>query len=156
MSAVSFPLRPSSSYKPKAPADSYLRTGYHKTASNPRGYHWGVDCPAPTNTIIQLPEKAKLIDKGRDMQAGYWMEWLILAGPWKGRYWRAFHMRLPCGIAVGSTKNRKYAVGRVDCTGYCTGPHLHSELGKYRWDKARDPRWNITQAYRDAVRGKDY
>jgi murein DD-endopeptidase MepM/ murein hydrolase activator NlpD len=156
VSAVSFPLRPSTDYKPRSPNDTYTRTGYERTALNPRGEHRGVDLPAPINTIIQLPEKAKLTQKFYGKSVGYFMEWRILAGPWKGRYMRFFHMNRACGFAVGTSKNRKYAVGRVGTTGNSTGPHLHFELGAKPWNQSRDPRWNPTQAFRDAVSGKDW
>lgn len=164
MSAVSFPVRPATSRRPNCPENSFLRLGYAKTSTNPKGQHRGVDIDREdmgvssiSNYIIQLPENAKLVDKGYDDEgAGYWMEWLVLVGPWRGRYMRFFHMYRACGIAVGARKNRKYAVGRVGNTGKSTGAHLHFELGKYRWDKARDPRWNPTQAFCDAVKAKDW
>jgi len=156
MSAVSFTIRPSKTYKPRAPSDTFTRTGYQRTPSNPRGEHRGVDMPAPKDEIIQLPEKAKLIDKGWDDAAGHYMEWMFLTGPWKGRYGRWFHMHRACGFSVGTVRTRKYAIGRVGTTGNSTGPHVHFELGKTRWDKGRDPRWDPTQAMRDAVAGKDY
>lgn len=166
MAAVSFPIRPTSSYKPKKVDNSFLRTGYARTSTNPQGRHWAVDInrddfqPTPStisNWIIQLPAKAKLVDKGYDDEgAGYWMEWMFLEGPWKNRYGRWFHMYRACGFTVGTIRVRKYAVGRVGNTGNSTGAHSHFELGKYRWDKARDPRWDPTTAFRDAVAAKDY
>ncbi len=156
MSAVSFPVRPASNYKPKIPADSFLRTGYQKTSTNPKGYHWGVDIPCPVDSIIQLPERAQLIDKGWGGDTGYWMEWKFLEGPWKGRYGRFFHMNRACAFSVGTIKNRRYAVCRSGNTGNSTGPHVHFELGKTRWDVCRDPRWNAREAFKDAVVDKDY
>lgn len=162
MSAVSFPIRPSKTYTPKPPRGSFRRTRYATSSSNPRGEHRGVDCGAPENEIIQLPEKAKKIDGGYDKNgAGHWMEWQVLAGPWKGRYMRFFHMSRKNSHPIGTVKARKYAVGRVGHTGHVGKPveknnHLHFELGKTRWDKGRDPRWNPTEALQDAVRDKDY
>lgn len=156
MSAVSFPVRPSSTYRPRSPLNSFLRTGYQKTPTNRRGYHWAVDIPCPINEIIQLPEKAKLTRKGFDQAAGNYMEWEFLTGPWKGRYGRFFHMNRPCGFTVGTVKTRGYAVGRSGNTGNTSGPHVHFELAKYGWQHARDPRWDPTQAFRDAVAAKDY
>jgi len=159
MSAVAFPVRAASGHKANPPEDSFLRVGYQKTPTNPRGYHWGVDidredfnAPSISDWIIQLPEKAKLIDKGYDDEgAGYWMEWQFLVGPWKGRYGRFFHMSRKCGFPIGTVRTRGFAAGRVGSTGHSTGAHLHFELAKTRWDKGRDPRWNPTQAFRDAV-----
>ena len=156
MSAVAFIVRPASNYTPTAPSESFTRLGYQKTSTNPRGEHRGVDIPCPENSIIQLPEKAKLVDKGWGGDTGYWMEWQILAGPWKGRYMRCFHMSRACSFAIGTVKNRKYAVGRSGNTGNSTGPHVHFELGKTRWDAGRDPRWDPRDAMVDAVRDKDW
>lgn len=166
MSAITFPIRPASGRRPKCPDESFTRTGYGKTSTNPKGLHWGVDIdkedftPPPislSNWIIQLPEKAKLIDKGYDDEgAGFWMEWLVLVGPWKGRYMRFFHMYRACGFSVGTIKARSYAVGRVGSTGRSTGAHLHFELGAKRWDVSRDPRRNPRQACCDAAAGRDF
>lgn len=162
MSAVSFPIRKSPRYTPKPPRDSFRKTGYATSSSNPRGEHRGVDMGAPENEIIQMPLKGKLIDKGYDKRgAGHWMEWQFLKGPWKGRYGRFFHMSRKNGDPIGKVRERKSACGRVGHTGHVAKPvdsnnHVHFELGKTRWDKGRDPRWNPTQAFRDAVAAKDY
>lgn len=158
--ALSFILRPRSdparSYIPRAPSDSFLRDGYPPTPTNPRGYHWGVDCAAPTRTIIQLPSNGKLRAKGYDNRAGYWMEWVFTSGPWGNRYGRFFHMDGPCGLRVGTYRTRRYAVGRVGCTGNCRGSHVHFELGRYPFHHSRDPRWNPRLALARAVWAKDY
>lgn len=154
--SISFPVRASANYKPSKPRDSFTRLGYEKTATNPRGEHRGVDIPAPLDAIIQLPEQAKLVKKFYGKSVGNFMEWKILAGYWKGRYMRFFHMNKPCGLSVGTIKDRKYAVGRVGSTGNSTASHLHFELARYPWMTARDPRWNPTEALRDAIDAKDY
>lgn len=161
MAAISFPVRPSSTYRPTPPRDTFLqvRSSYRWTPTNPKKQHRGVDISGYRilNAIIQLPEESKLIDKGWDPDgAGHWMEWQVRRGPWKGRFMRFFHMSRPCGFRPGTVKPRKYAVGRVGNTGNSTGPHVHFELAKTRWDQGRDPRWNPTQALRDAVAAKDY
>jgi len=164
--AISFPVRPNPRdgkrdtgaplYKPVTVKDSWERRGYRKTPTNPNGFHWASDIPAPTNSIIQLPEEAKLRAKGHDEDAGYWMEWEIITGPWLHRFFRVFHMLKPCAFSIGTIKNRKYAVGRVDCTGNCSGPHEHAELGKYPWAHARDPRWDIREELNSALTRKDW
>lgn len=165
MSAVSFPVRPPKGRRPYRVTDSFNRTGYVKTSANPRGEHRGVDInrgsftPGPSSVrdwIIQLPEYARLVAKGYDSAAGYWMEWEVLTGPWLHRYMRFFHMNRPCSFALGTKKNRKYAVGRVGNTGHSTNSHLHFELGKHRWSAARDPRWNPTEAFRNSIRDGDW
>lgn len=156
MSAVSFPVRPSSSYTPRKPLDSFTRPGYQRTKTNPKGLHWAVDVPCPVDSIIQLPERAKLIDKGWGGDTGWWMEWQFLAGPWKGRYGRFFHMSRAVAFPVGTIRGRKYAVCRSGDTGNSTGPHVHFELGKTRWDVGRDPRWNPCEAFQAAMADKDY
>lgn len=163
-SSISFPLRPRSDpgklYVAKAPADSFLRDGYSPTYTNPHGYHWATDLGAKYRTIIQLPLMARLISKGYDSAAGYWMEWEFLSGYWIHRFGRFFHMASPCGIKVGELRNRKYAVGRVGNTGNVRPKsyyHLHFELGKYPWiRKSRDPRWNPRELLRRSVVAKDY
>ncbi len=156
MAAVSFPVRPSRTYKPKGPLNSFTRSGYQRTKTNPRGLHWAVDLPCPVDEIIQLPLKAKLIDKGWGGDTGWWMEWQFLEGAWKGRYGRFFHMSRKNGDPVGKIRSRKSACGRSGNTGNSSGPHVHFELGKYRWDKARDPRWDPQPTFKDAVAGGDY
>lgn len=156
-SNISFILRRTSSYRPEAPRDSFYRDGYDRTPTNPKGFHLGVDCGAPTRTPIQLPERSEMRAKGWDHDgAGHWCEWLILHGMWKGRYARFFHMREACPYRPGTRKDRRWKIGEVGCTGNCDGSHVHFELGRSPWSVARDPRWNPTNALRVAVAMRDY
>lgn len=157
--SLSFFLRRSSAFTPKRLADSFLRirSSYSTNGgTNPHRYHWAVDAPCPKNTIIQLPAKARLIAKGYDKAAGYWMEWEFLEGPWIHRFGRWFHMNRACGHPLRTVKPRKYSVGRSGNTGSSTAPHVHFELARYRWALARDPRWNPTEAMNNAIAAKDY
>lgn len=148
-----FPLRKGSkNYVPRRPLDSFLRTGYERTPTNPHGYHWATDLPTGdiVGVIIQLPVRAKIVWKGWFGDLGRVIEVQILEGYDKGRFVRMCHCEMYTDRPIGSKLPAGFAIARVGLTGHTSGAHDHLELGRYPLRKSRDPRWNPFGRLREA------
>lgn len=151
-----FPVRRDSSFKPARPKNSFYRTGYERTAANPRGYHRAVDIPAPRRKVKQAPERCKIVWKGWFGDLGRVIEVVILDGYDKGRYVRMSHCDSYTADPPGTIKARGAALARVGCTGRCSGNHEHEELARYSLRIARDPRWDLTERVQNAWDRNDF
>lgn len=145
-----FPVRNYGSRKPARPRNSFYRTGYARTAGNPRGYHKGCDIPMPVGTIKQAPARCRITWKGWYGKLGRLIEVQILEGYDKGRYFRMAHCQTYTSKPVGTILPAAAALGRIGLTGNTSGPHDHEELARYSIRKDRDPRWDLTDRLKDA------
>lgn len=112
--------------------------------------HNGIDYGAPTGTPIWAITSGKVIRAGNMGGCGIGAV-LSHSGGYESIY---CHMS-SISVKTGQTVRQKQMLGRVGCTGYCTGPHLHFGMkkdGRYI-NPAKmkfEPGRPISPEYRDA------
>ena len=85
--------------------------------------HAGVDFGAATGTAIRAAEAGTVVSAGT--QSGYGNATVVDHG--NGLATLYAHQSA-IGVSTGQTVTRGQVIGRVGCTGACTGPHLHFEV----------------------------
>ncbi|MFG3658983.1 transglycosylase family protein [Streptomyces sp. NPDC047706] len=107
-----------------APVSGPLGTAYHATGSNwSKGYHTGVDFPAPTGTSVKAVGAGQVVDAGWGGSFGY----QVVIRHSDGRYSQYAHLSA-ISVRSGQSVSAGQRIGRVGSTGNSTGPHLHFEV----------------------------
>lgn len=106
--------------------------------ARPGHAHGGQDVFAPAGTPLVAVSDAVVADAGSGDARG---NHLALYDRENRRTYVYFHMQSATRLAKGDRVRAGQRVGRVGCTGRCSGPHLHFEIHAGRGDggKARDP-----------------
>ena len=86
-------------------------------------FHAGIDISAPSGTAVRAAASGKVIFAGS--QTGYGNYVIVYHG---GKIATLYGHLSSIGVATGTQVMRRQTIGRVGCTGYCTGPHLHFEV----------------------------
>lgn len=129
--------------------DSCLRTGYHPTSTNPRGFHWSQDFDhyrtasglwvSLAGAVINVICAGTVIENGWN---AYWGWYTRIAGVDGHNQLYAHLMRKP-GWVPGRVVPRHYRFGYVGRTGNASGYHLHLEMQvRHGRGAARDPRYD--------------
>jgi len=115
-----FPIRGRVSY-----GDAVARFG------NNRGdhMHGGQDVFATAGTPLVAVTRGVVVEAGMDGGRGNHIEIYV---PAIKRTFAYFHMQAPTYLRVGARVRAGQRVGRVGCTGHCSGDHLHFEVHKGR------------------------
>ena len=127
---------------------SCLRTGYHTSASNPRGFHWAQDFSQYylsgwhnlVGQVIALPIGGVVTENSWN---DYW-GWSSRIRGDDGNFWRFAHLKYKPGWNVGQRVSKGYKFGYVGETGNAHGPHLHVEVSD---GVSRDPRFDPHAAF---------
>lgn len=88
-----------------------------------RRFHAGIDIGAPSGTPIGAAASGQVISAGA--KTGYGNTVIIYHG---GGISTLYAHMSSIGAGNGAQVTRGQTIGRVGCTGYCTGPHLHFEV----------------------------
>jgi murein DD-endopeptidase MepM/ murein hydrolase activator NlpD len=132
-----------------------VRGGYdYGTAENRFGndrgdhMHEGQDVMAAAGTPLVAVVEAIVVEAGSDGGRG---NYLLLHDPRGRRTFSYFHMLEPSPLRAGERVRAGQPVGRVGCTGSCSGDHLHFELhrGRDAYEGAVDPLPFLRAAERD-------
>lgn len=134
--------------------DSYLRTGYIRTAVNTHGYHWAQDFSSRrygAGYVNLAGVKVYTPVNGRVYQSGwntYWGWFVTILAP-DGDIWLVAHMKYRSPLRAGQVISVRTFMGYVGCTGNCTGAHLHLEhwIGKVRDNPVAPHRYNPYTRY---------
>jgi len=88
--------------------------------------HYGIDIAADRGSTVRAAAAGKVIFAGWKSNGGGYQVWLAHGS---NLYTTYNHMS---GVSVGrgQSVSRGQQVGRIGCTGYCSGPHLHFEVWK--------------------------
>lgn len=151
-----WPIRPSSTYRPRYPINSWRRPGYGKQRPyNPNGWHQATDFDIDTNDeLVQLPWKSKIWWKGTYGDLGRVLEVRIAEGRYSGKFMRFCHLRSYINKPYGYTLPAGYAVAHADNTGNSSGSHLHVEMGDHPLREARFPKIDFYPYALDAYQNK--
>ncbi|HEX2192333.1 MAG TPA: peptidoglycan DD-metalloendopeptidase family protein [Acidimicrobiales bacterium] len=107
---------------PGAPVTSGFGYRIHPIYGTSR-LHAGVDFGAATGTAIRAAESGTVVSAGS--QSGYGNATVIDHGNGLATL---YGHQSSIGVSSGQTVTRGQVIGRVGCTGACTGPHLHFEV----------------------------
>jgi murein DD-endopeptidase MepM/ murein hydrolase activator NlpD len=88
-----------------------------------RRFHTGIDIGAPTGQAVHAAAAGKVIYTGP--KGGYGNVVIVDHG---GGVATLYAHLSSITAGTGATVSRGATIGRVGCTGYCTGPHLHFEV----------------------------
>jgi murein DD-endopeptidase MepM/ murein hydrolase activator NlpD len=88
-----------------------------------RRFHSGVDISSPYGTAIHAAASGKVIFAGSE--TGYGNYVIVYHG---GRIATLYAHMSSIGVSKGASVVQGGTIGRVGCTGYCTGPHVHFEV----------------------------
>lgn len=92
--------------------------------------HQGQDIFAASGTPVVAVFGGKV--SWRQYQGGGAGHYLVIQGS-DGRDYVYMHLLEPASVAAGQIVAAGQAIGRVGCTGRCSGPHLHFELWTPHW-----------------------
>ncbi|MFD7439226.1 transglycosylase family protein [Streptomyces sp. NPDC059861] len=107
-----------------APVSGPLGTAYRATGSSwSKGYHTGVDFPAPTGATVKAVGAGRVVDAGWGGSFGY----QVVIRHSDGRYSQYAHLSA-ISVKAGQSVGAGQRIGRVGSTGNSTGPHLHFEV----------------------------
>lgn len=107
-----------------APVSGPLGTAYRATGSSwSKGYHTGVDFPAPTGATVKAVGPGQVVDAGWGGSFGY----QVVIRHSDGRYSQYAHLSA-ISVRAGQSVGAGQRIGRVGSTGNSTGPHLHFEV----------------------------
>ncbi|MFJ4466426.1 transglycosylase family protein [Streptomyces sp. NPDC089424] len=107
-----------------APVSGPLGTSYRATGSSwSKGYHTGVDFPAPTGATVKAIGAGQVVDAGWGGSFGY----QVVIRHSDGRYSQYAHLSA-ISVRAGQSVGAGQRIGRVGSTGNSTGPHLHFEV----------------------------
>jgi septal ring factor EnvC (AmiA/AmiB activator) len=103
----------------------------------PRGgrSHQGHDVMSPAGTPIVAARGGRVSHRASGGGAGNYV--VIQADDGNDHVY--MHLREPAIVGVGQTVRAGQAIGRVGCTGSCSGDHLHFELWVGRWYRGGHP-----------------
>jgi len=122
------PVRPPSSYNGGAfswpVSGGYISQYFHYG-------HYGIDIAADYGSRVRSAASGTVIFAGWKSNGGGYQVWIAHGS---GLYTTYNHMSA-VSVGRGQGVGRGDQVGRVGCTGWCTGPHLHFEV----W---RGPVWD--------------
>jgi murein DD-endopeptidase MepM/ murein hydrolase activator NlpD len=107
---------------PGAPLTSGFGYRIHPIYGTSR-LHAGVDFGAATGTAIRAAESGTVVSAGS--QSGYGNATVIDHGNGLATL---YGHQSSIGVSTGQAVTRGQVIGRVGCTGACTGPHLHFEV----------------------------
>ncbi len=93
-------------------------------------FHQGQDVFAATGTPLVAAKAGRVVY--RQYQAGGAGNYLVIRGD-DGTDYVYMHMQSPGSVAPGQTVRAGQEIGRVGCTGRCSGSHLHFEMWTARW-----------------------
>jgi murein DD-endopeptidase MepM/ murein hydrolase activator NlpD len=88
-----------------------------------RRFHSGIDISAPYGTPIRSAASGKVVFAGS--QTGYGNYVIVYHG---GKIATLYAHMSSIGVGNGRQVIQGQTIGRVGCTGYCTGPHVHFEV----------------------------
>jgi len=91
--------------------------------------HQGQDVLAPMGTPLVAAHAGRVSHRGTQAAAG---NYLVIEGT-DGNDYVYMHLQAPATVAPGETVRAGQGVGRVGCTGSCSGPHLHFEIWVGHW-----------------------
>ncbi|GGT23870.1 transglycosylase family protein [Streptomyces chromofuscus] len=107
-----------------APVSGPLGTAYRATGSSwSKGYHTGVDFPAPTGSSVKAVGPGRVVDAGWGGSFGY----QVVIRHTDGRYSQYAHLSA-ISVKAGQSVSAGQRIGRVGSTGNSSGPHLHFEV----------------------------
>lgn len=89
-----------------------------------RSGHQAIDIAASRGSEVQAVTAGKVIFSGWKSNGGGYQVWVSHGG---NLYTAYFHMS-SLTVAGGQSVSAGQQVGRIGCTGWCTGPHLHFEV----------------------------
>lgn len=141
-SMQAFPV-PSEKHEPLQ--DSYWRELIPGTSTRyARGYHYGIDVPAPQGAAVVAPWAGKVIAVGNVWGTAYGDNQVLILhtahlGLW--RWWSFYAHMLDRHVYVGEVVRVGAHIGDVGKQGNATGYHLHNELHVGPgWTQVADPR----------------
>jgi murein DD-endopeptidase MepM/ murein hydrolase activator NlpD len=88
-----------------------------------RRFHSGIDISSPYGTPIRSAASGKVVFAGS--QTGYGNYVIVYHG---GKIATLYAHMSSIGVGDGTQVIQGQTIGRVGCTGYCTGPHVHFEV----------------------------
>ncbi len=91
--------------------------------------HGGQDVFAKAGTPLVAVARGVVVEAGTDGGRGNHVEIYV---PSARRTFAYFHMQAPTSLRVGRRVRAGQRLGRVGCTGRCSGDHLHFEIHKGR------------------------
>ena len=100
--------------------------------------HEGQDIFAPAGTPLLAVRAAIVLEVGSDGGRG---NYVSLYSPAASQTYNYFHMEAPAEVSAGERVEGGRRVGRLGCTGSCSGDHLHFEVrtGRDTYGAATDP-----------------
>ncbi|MBW3561309.1 MAG: peptidoglycan DD-metalloendopeptidase family protein [Actinobacteria bacterium] len=100
-----------------------------------RRMHTGIDISGSTGQPVVAAAEGLVVHAG--YRGGYGLAVVIDHG---GGLATLYAHQSAIGVSQGQVVSRGQVVGRVGCTGYCTGPHLHYEV-RVNGDPQNPMRW---------------
>lgn len=97
--------------------------------SRPGHVHQGQDVFAPAGTPLVAVRDAIVVQAGSDGGRG---NYVALYGPQARETYVYFHMEAPAQVEHDERLRAGDRVGRIGCTGSCSGDHLHFEVRRGR------------------------
>ena len=97
--------------------------------------HQGHDVLAPTGTLIVAARGGRVSHRAFQGAAGHY----VVIQTNDGFDHVYMHLQAPAIVTVGQVVRAGQPIGRVGCTGRCSGPHLHFEVWAGRWHAGGRP-----------------
>ncbi len=107
-------------------------------ASRGNRSHQGHDVLAPVGTVLVAARGGRVSHRAFQGAAGHY----VVIQTNDGFDHVYMHLQAPAIVTVGQVVRAGQAIGRVGCTGHCSGAHLHFEIwagGGYRGGHPIDP-----------------
>ncbi len=105
--------------------------------------HEGQDIFAKAGTALVAARDGVVVDRGNasGRRAGGRGNYLVIYSPVDDRSYVYMHLLKPAAVSRGERVRAGQLVGRLGCTGYCIGNHLHFEIriGRASFGKRTKP-----------------
>ncbi|MHA2620402.1 MAG: murein hydrolase activator EnvC family protein [bacterium JZ-2024 1] len=92
-----------------------------------RKFHTGIDIALPRGSVVSAAASGTVLIA--DYKGGYGLAVLILHGDYQGKSYSTLYGHLDeILVEEGALVEAGDPIGKIGCTGLCTGPHLHFEI----------------------------